>query len=250
MAAFDRQNASWTYVLDEPMRVLLADDDPVLREFASVYLSTPSATIDAVGDGAAAWARLQQQHYDVLLLDIEMPQLDGYALLQRIRTDSRLRNLPVIMLTGREDIASIDRAYRLGASSFTTKPVNWRQLSYHIRYVVRASRALSTSASSEGAEEASGPKPTASARDVQDFLQSITDRAATLAQQLSADDHGHCSELLRDIETAAQQTLLRCSGRGSSPPEGTCGSRTGQDDPPRVQPPPDRKSIDVLALQR
>src|SRR5215471_15108225 len=133
MTASGTQTASWTYVLDESMRILLADDDPVLREFASVYLSTPSATIDTVSDGTAAWARLQKEPCDALLLDIEMPQLDGYALLERIRADSRLCNLPVIMLTGREDIASIDRAYRLGASSFATKPVNWRQLSYHIR---------------------------------------------------------------------------------------------------------------------
>jgi DNA-binding response OmpR family regulator len=49
-------------------------------------------------------------------------------------------HMPVMMLTGHEDIASVDRAYGLGANSFVTKPVNWRLLSYHIRYVLRNSR--------------------------------------------------------------------------------------------------------------
>ena len=58
----------------------------------------------------------------------------------RIRADARLGDMPVIMLTGHEDIASIDRAYQVGATSFVAKPVNWRQLSYQIRYVIRTTR--------------------------------------------------------------------------------------------------------------
>src|ERR1035437_9346131 len=115
------------------LRILVLGDDPILREFASVYLGTPSATIETACDGVAARMRLGQAAYDALLLDIEMPQLDGFSLLEEIRSDERLRHLPVIMLTGHDDIASIDRAYQLGANSFATKPVNWRQLSYQIR---------------------------------------------------------------------------------------------------------------------
>ena len=99
---------------------------------------TPS--IDTACDGVAARTRLGQAPYDILLLDIEMPQLDGLSLLNEIRSDERLRHLPVIMLTGHDDIASIDRAYHIGADAFATKPVNWRQLSYQIRYVLRTSR--------------------------------------------------------------------------------------------------------------
>src|SRR5438105_15943188 len=78
--------------------------------------------------------------FDIALLDIGMPSLDGFSLLETIRTEPKLRHMPVTMLTGHEDIASIDRAYSLGANSFVTKPVNWRLLSYHIRYVLRSSR--------------------------------------------------------------------------------------------------------------
>ena len=67
-----------------------------------------------------------------------MPELDGFGLLATIRADAALGKLPVMMLTGHEDIASIDRAFTLGANAFAPKPVNWRLLSYQIRYVLRA----------------------------------------------------------------------------------------------------------------
>jgi two-component system, sensor histidine kinase and response regulator len=133
------QQGAWSYVLDETAKILVADDDPLLREFASVHLSSPTTVIETVADGAAALARLTADHFDMALLDIEMPSLDGFALLEKIRAEPTLRHLPVIMLTAREDIASIDRSFKLGANSFITKPVNWRLLSYHVRYVLRAS---------------------------------------------------------------------------------------------------------------
>lgn len=131
---------NWSYVFDEPTRILVIDDDPILREFASVYLSTPDAVVETVSDGNMALDRLLKDHFDIVLADIEMPELDGFELVQRLRAHESLRHLPIVMLTGREDIASIDRAYNLGATSFVTKPVNWRELSYQLRYVIRATR--------------------------------------------------------------------------------------------------------------
>jgi len=134
------QKSPWSFVLDEPTRVLVADDDPILLEFAVVHLSSPTAVIETAADGATALSLLKSSHFDIALLDIAMPGLDGFAVLEKIRADADLRHMPVMMLTGHEDIASIDRAYSLGAHSFATKPVNWRLLSYHIRYVLRTSR--------------------------------------------------------------------------------------------------------------
>jgi two-component system, sensor histidine kinase and response regulator len=105
-----------------------------------VHLSSPAAVIETVPDGASALSLLSASPFDIALLDIEMPAPDGFSLLEQIRAEPKLCHLPVIMLTGHEDIASIDRAFSLGANSFVTKPVNWRLLSYHVRYVLRASR--------------------------------------------------------------------------------------------------------------
>jgi DNA-binding response OmpR family regulator len=131
---------NWSYVFDEPTRILVIDDDPILREFASVYLSTPEAVVETAPDGNTALDRLLKGQFDIVLVDIEMPKLDGFEIVQRLRAHENLQHLPIVMLTGREDIASIDRAYNLGATSFVTKPVNWRELSYQLRYIIRASR--------------------------------------------------------------------------------------------------------------
>jgi DNA-binding response OmpR family regulator len=139
MAETEVRKVGWSYVLDQPMHILVADDDPILREFASVYLATPTATIVTAPDGLAALELLRAGRFDCAVLDIEMPALDGFGVLQRIRLDGALAHLPVMMLTGHEDIASIDRAFMLGANAFSPKPVNWRLLSYQIRYMLRSS---------------------------------------------------------------------------------------------------------------
>ncbi len=133
--------SSFFYVLDETARILFVYDDPILREFAQVNLASPHATIDVAEHGAAALERLAACDYDVVLLDLEMPVLDGFDTLARIRADPRTSDLAVIVQTGREDVEAIDRAFRLGATSFVTKPLNWRLLTYQILYVLRASKA-------------------------------------------------------------------------------------------------------------
>ena len=120
------------------MRLLFADDDPILREFATVHLSTEGGDVLTAEDGEVAWSLLQQQPIDMLLVDLEMPRLDGFELVQRLRATPRFAGLPVIVVTGREDVAAIDRAFRAGATSFVSKPINWRLLSYQVRFIRRA----------------------------------------------------------------------------------------------------------------
>jgi DNA-binding response OmpR family regulator len=132
---------SFFYVLEDPVRILFADDDPILREFAVVHLSTQTARIDTAEDGAVALECLETNPCDVLLLDLEMPRVDGFEVLKQLRASERFCRLPVIVVTGREDVAAIDRAYAAGASSFIVKPINWRLLSYQIRFIHRNARA-------------------------------------------------------------------------------------------------------------
>jgi len=136
----DTPQNKWWYVFDEPTRILVVDDDPILREFASVYLTTPMSEVVLASDAATALDILSREVFDIAMVDIEMPGMNGIELVECIRGQDKLRHLPIVMVTGREDIVSIDRAYTAGATSFATKPVNWRQLSHQLRYVVRASR--------------------------------------------------------------------------------------------------------------
>lgn len=128
------------YVLQDEAKILFVDDDPILRAFAQVNLATPTTQIDLAEDGAAALERLTTARYDLVLLDLEMPGLDGFEVLTRIRNDPSLKDVAVIVQTGREDVEAIDRCFHLGATSFVMKPLNWRLLAYQIRYVLRAER--------------------------------------------------------------------------------------------------------------
>ncbi len=129
------------YVLQDALRILYVDDDPILREFAQVHLTTDAATVAVAEDGLAALERLDEAPPDVMLLDLEMPRMDGFEVLRRLRADAAYARLPVIVATGREDVAAIDRAFREGATSFVVKPINWRLMSYQILYVHRAHQA-------------------------------------------------------------------------------------------------------------
>jgi DNA-binding response OmpR family regulator len=71
-----------------------------------------------------------------------MPRLDGFEVCTRLRATPGCETLPVLMVTGLEDTASIDRAYSVGATDFTSKPLNWAALPYRLRYMLRASETL------------------------------------------------------------------------------------------------------------
>ncbi len=129
------------YVLDDEARLLFVDDDPILREFAQVNLASAAAVIDVAADGVEALEMLGLNRYDLLLVDLEMPRMDGFELLSRLRADPTTAHLPIVVETGREDVEAIDRAYRAGATAFVTKPLNWRLLSYQLRFTLRAARA-------------------------------------------------------------------------------------------------------------
>jgi DNA-binding response OmpR family regulator len=145
MSTGGARDGEFFYVLQDKMRLLLVDDDPILCEFAVVHLSSETAVMQTAPDGARALDILRASPVDLVLLDLEMPEMDGFEVLERVRADARTAQLPVIVVTGREDVRAIDRAYEAGATSFVVKPINWRQLAYQIRYVHRAARAEAAS---------------------------------------------------------------------------------------------------------
>lgn len=126
------------YVLQEGVRILYVDDDPILREFAVVNLATEHARVETAADGRAALAAIAGEPPDLVLLDLDMPEMDGFEVLETLRADPKFADLPVIVVTGREDVEAVDRAFAVGATSFVVKPLNWRLLSHQLRYVHRS----------------------------------------------------------------------------------------------------------------
>jgi len=136
----DCANAPFAFVLNDRTRILVVDDDPIQTEFAAVYLATPTATVDTAATAEDGLRMLAVNAYDVALIDIDLPGMSGIEMVRAMRATPRLKSLPVVMVTGFEDVVSIDQSYDAGATSFVTKPVNWRLLSYHLRFVLRALR--------------------------------------------------------------------------------------------------------------
>lgn len=117
--------------------VLIADDDPLLREvMAGVFDKLGFDTI-AAENGEQAVRQIAKLNLSLVVVDLSMPKLDGFELLKHLRQHPRTVDVPIIISTSHDDKKSIEEAYRLGASSFVTKPVNWAQFSYHAQFVIR-----------------------------------------------------------------------------------------------------------------
>lgn len=117
--------------------VIVVDDDAILREVMTEQLSDLGWRILTADNGETAIGVMAAEQFDLAVVDISMPKLDGFGLLRHIRQNPRSIDLPVIVCTSHNDREPIDRAYRLGASSFVTKPINWPQFLHHAQFVMR-----------------------------------------------------------------------------------------------------------------
>jgi diguanylate cyclase (GGDEF)-like protein/PAS domain S-box-containing protein len=121
---------------------LIVDDDAMMRLLIRQTLERGGFMCRETGTGEEALRVLSESHVDIVLLDVVMPGLDGYAVCERLRQMPSSSTVPVVMLTGLDDIESIDRAYEVGATDFLSKPITWGVLGHRVRYVLRASRAF------------------------------------------------------------------------------------------------------------
>ena len=121
--------------------VLVVDDDITLRFLARQSLEDEGFIVEEAEDGVLALAVFERVRPEVVLLDVNMPKMDGFAVCSKLRQTSFGDSTSVLMMTGLDDVESINRAYEVGATDFITKPINWTILTYRIRYVLRASRA-------------------------------------------------------------------------------------------------------------
>ncbi|MBK6596815.1 MAG: EAL domain-containing protein [Proteobacteria bacterium] len=120
----------------EPL-VLLADDDPTVRLLATRALSAAGFRVHAVGDGALAITAFDQLQPDCVIVDVQMPEIDGLAVCRHVRQSDR-PNVPILVLTGQEDVESLHRAYDAGATDFVNKPMRWPVLPYRLQYLLRS----------------------------------------------------------------------------------------------------------------
>ncbi|MGZ4281259.1 MAG: response regulator [Gaiellaceae bacterium] len=119
-------------------QVLLVEDDASIREVTTLGLEQSGFTVTAAGDGREGLIQFRQGHFDLVVLDVMLPSLDGFEILRKIRKDSQA---PVVMLTARSDLTDVVVGLELGADDYVTKPFELPELVARIKAVLRRSTA-------------------------------------------------------------------------------------------------------------
>ena len=118
-------------------RVLVVDDEPMVCEVVTAYLERDGCRVSVAGDGRTALEALRTTPLDLVVLDVMLPEIDGFSLLTQLR---RTSDVPVILLTARTDEGDRVLGLELGADDYVVKPFSPRELSARVRSVLRRSR--------------------------------------------------------------------------------------------------------------
>jgi signal transduction histidine kinase len=124
------------------MPVLIVDDDPIVRSLMRATLEVDGYEVIEASDGDEACELVEVRHPRLLVADVVMPRMDGYALVRELRRRPETVYVPILMATGLDDVPSITKAYEAGATDFISKPINWVVLGHRVRYMLRASQAF------------------------------------------------------------------------------------------------------------
>jgi len=123
-------------------QVLIVDDDVIFREVARISLEKAGFSINEAVNGVEGLEAIKRLRPEIVLLDVMMPEMDGYETCRAIRQLPGGDSIPVVMITALEDVESINRAYDAGATDFITKPIEWIILVQRVRYMLRAVRLM------------------------------------------------------------------------------------------------------------
>ena len=117
--------------------ILVIEDDPDIVELLRFNLERESYRVTSAVTGSEGLAELQRERPDLLILDLMLPEISGFELCRRLRRDSRLEDLPVIMLTARSEEADVIAGIELGADDYIKKPFSPRELVARVGAVLR-----------------------------------------------------------------------------------------------------------------
>jgi signal transduction histidine kinase/DNA-binding response OmpR family regulator len=127
-------------VREHPL-ALVVDDEEFSRICAKRSLENAGFSVEQAGNGIQALLQFDRLRPDIVLLDVMMEEMDGFTACAEIRKRGEGQKTPILMMTSLDDVASINRAYEVGATDFVTKPINWTVLSHRVRNLLRTCRA-------------------------------------------------------------------------------------------------------------
>ncbi|MEM7332146.1 MAG: response regulator [Chloroflexota bacterium] len=113
--------------------VLVVDDEPMARTLLRLMLVRAGFNVSEAEDGFDALNKVKINPPDVVLLDVMMPGMDGFKVCESLRQDEKTMGLPIIMLSAKTDLDSINKGLRAGATKYLTKPISPEDLTHHVR---------------------------------------------------------------------------------------------------------------------
>ncbi len=123
----------------KPPTVLVVDDDPDIRELVQLKLDLSGYTTIVAGDGIEALQRVAEAQPDLVILDVMMPGLSGFAVCEQLRDDPETARLPVILLTAKAQESDLERGFAAGAVDYLVKPFSPRELVSRVSSVLARS---------------------------------------------------------------------------------------------------------------
>jgi PAS domain S-box-containing protein len=133
---------AYSFTVETSPTILIAEDDMMSRILMRKSLEQVGFRVVEAEDGSEAIRQFKEKDIDIILLDVLMPGLNGFETCKAVRALDKGRAVPILIVTGLDDIDSISKAYNVGATDFLTKPINWLQLSQRVRYILRANHAF------------------------------------------------------------------------------------------------------------
>ena len=130
-------------------------------------------------DGVEACEKFRAASPDLVITDVIMPRMDGFALCRALRADPLSQYVPILLATGLDDIASIEGAYQAGATDFICKPLNWNVLKHRVRYMLRSARAFEELRRNQEVLTAAKEAAEAANRTKSDFLANMSHELRT-----------------------------------------------------------------------
>jgi len=112
--------------------VLVVDDSATVRKFVSVSLEMQGFSVTSACDGMDALEKLPTREFDLVITDLNMPNMDGFELIKALRENELYRELPVIILTSLSDYASKEQGATLGIAAYVVKPFSLEKIQYEV----------------------------------------------------------------------------------------------------------------------
>jgi two-component system alkaline phosphatase synthesis response regulator PhoP/two-component system response regulator VicR len=114
-------------------KILIVDDEEVIRKFLKIHLAKLGYEVKEAGDGEQAIEQLGKDDFDLLICDILMPKKNGWEVIKEAKSNPKTKDMPVIVLTAKNEDSDMFKGYDLGANYYMTKPFSKAQLLYGLQ---------------------------------------------------------------------------------------------------------------------